>query len=83
MRVAYVLLAVCMLSSCSVTMLQHDPVTAVQIDVTLEHEERIRAFLEGKLLPDDELEFNVMSDAEITRLQAWKSAEEAKKLEDQ
>lgn len=82
-RFCCVLLLVPFLVSCSqFTLRQHDPMTVEQIQQTIEHEERTQAFVEGKLSAEAELEFDVVSDAEIARLKAWKAAEDAKKIND-
>lgn len=79
---AVALVGLLLLPACNMTLLKHDPVTVEQIQKTIEHERATQAFVEGKLAGPDEIEFDVVSDAEIARLEAWLAAEEAKKLED-
>jgi hypothetical protein len=75
-------LGLVLLPACSMTLLKYDAETATQIQKTIEHEQASQAFVEGKLPGPDEIEYDVVSDAEISRLEAWFAAEEAKKLED-
>lgn len=72
-----------LLPACSMTLLEYDSETAAQIQNTIEHEQASQAFVEGKLPPPAEIEYDVVSDAEISRLKAWLAAEEAKKIEDE
>lgn len=68
------------------TLKKYDPETSYQIDKTIAHEkanaEMLMAPPAGMTLEQLAEQYKVLSDAEIARLEAWKAAEEAKKLED-
>lgn len=79
------LLALCLvcLPACSWEMKKYDPVTVEQIQRTMQHEQSMQEFVRDKLAAEALLEYGVLSNAELMRLDAWLASEQAKFLNEE